>query len=108
MKIVVGVILTLVGALWTLVATPYAIIVAMMSGFSDDPATLIVCCAVVPLLGIGVLAAGIRTTYCEAKSDKSEKMKTKPNNAMERSRILVTDRANARSAPSIRLAHLRR
>jgi hypothetical protein len=31
-----------------------------------------------------------------------------PNNAMERSRILVTDRAIARSAPSIRPAHLRR
>jgi hypothetical protein len=31
-----------------------------------------------------------------------------PNNAMERSRILVTDRASARSAPSIRLAHLGR
>ncbi len=29
-----------------------------------------------------------------------------PNKAMERSRILVTDRAGARSAPSIRLAHL--
>lgn len=35
-------------------------------------------------------------------------MKTEPNNAMERSRILVTDRAFARSAPSIRLAHLGR
>jgi hypothetical protein len=35
-------------------------------------------------------------------------MKNEPNNAMERSRILVTDRAGARSAPSIRLAHLRR
>ena len=35
-------------------------------------------------------------------------MKTEPNNAMERSRILVTDRAYARSAPSIRLAHLGR
>jgi hypothetical protein len=33
---------------------------------------------------------------------------TKPNKAMERSRILVTDRACARSAPSIRLAHLGR
>ncbi len=33
-------------------------------------------------------------------------MKTEPNKAMERSRILVTDRASARSAPSIRLAHL--
>ena len=31
-----------------------------------------------------------------------------PNNAMERSRMLVTDRAFARSAPSIRLAHLER
>jgi hypothetical protein len=31
-----------------------------------------------------------------------------PNKAMERSRILVTDRADARSAPSIRLAHLGR
>lgn len=31
-----------------------------------------------------------------------------PNKAMERSRILVTDRAGARSAPSIRLAHLAR
>ena len=31
-----------------------------------------------------------------------------PNKAMVRSRILVTDRAGARSAPSIRLAHLRR
>jgi uncharacterized membrane protein YhdT len=72
MKIAVGVILTLVGALWTLAATPYAIIVAMMSGFSDDPATLIVYCAVVPLLGVGALATGIRTIYCEAKSDKSD------------------------------------
>ena len=36
------------------------------------------------------------------------KMKTEPNNAMERSRILVTVRADARPAPSIRLAHLRR
>lgn len=35
-------------------------------------------------------------------------MKTEPNKAMERSRILVTDRAGARSAPSIRLAHLGR
>jgi hypothetical protein len=35
-------------------------------------------------------------------------MKTEPNKAMERSRILVTDRADARSAPSIRLAHLSR
>jgi hypothetical protein len=35
-------------------------------------------------------------------------MKNEPNNAMERSQILVTDRADARSAPSIRLAHLRR
>ncbi len=34
--------------------------------------------------------------------------KQSPNKAMERSRILVTDRAGARSAPSIRLAHLRR
>ncbi len=33
---------------------------------------------------------------------------TEPNNAMERSQILVTDRAGARSAPSIRLAHLGR
>ena len=33
---------------------------------------------------------------------------TEPNHAMERSRILVTDRAYARSAPSIRLAHLGR
>jgi len=32
----------------------------------------------------------------------------RPNKAMERSRILVTDRAIARSAPSIRLAHLGR
>ncbi len=31
-----------------------------------------------------------------------------PNNAMERSRILVTDHALACSAPSIRLAHLER
>jgi hypothetical protein len=35
-------------------------------------------------------------------------MKIEPNKAMERSRILVTDRAFARSAPSIRLAHLGR
>ncbi len=33
---------------------------------------------------------------------------TEPNNAMERGQILVTDRAIARSAPSIRLAHLDR
>jgi len=31
-----------------------------------------------------------------------------PNHAMERSRLLVTDRAIARSAPSSRLAHLGR
>jgi endo-beta-N-acetylglucosaminidase D len=36
------------------------------------------------------------------------KMKTEPNKAMERSRILVTVRADARPAPSIRLAHLGR
>ena len=35
-------------------------------------------------------------------------MKKENNNAMERSRILVTDRADARSAPSNRLAHLGR
>ncbi len=33
---------------------------------------------------------------------------TAPNNAMERSQILVTNRAGARFAPSIRLAHLDR
>ena len=38
----------------------------------------------------------------------NQKKKTEPNNAMERSRILVTDRAYARSAPSIRLTHLER
>jgi hypothetical protein len=38
----------------------------------------------------------------------SQKMKTEPNHAMERSRIPVTDRANARSAPGIHLAHLGR
>jgi hypothetical protein len=37
-----------------------------------------------------------------------DEIKTKPNNTMERSRILVTGRAYARPAPSIRLAHLRR
>jgi hypothetical protein len=35
-------------------------------------------------------------------------MKTEPNNTMERSRILITVRAYARPAPSIRLAHLGR
>jgi hypothetical protein len=35
-------------------------------------------------------------------------MKTEPNNAMQRSRLLVTDRAYARSAPSNRLADLER
>ncbi len=35
-------------------------------------------------------------------------MKNEPNKAMERSRVAVTDRADARSAPSARLAHLRR
>ena len=35
-------------------------------------------------------------------------MKNKPNNAMERSRLLVTDHASACSAQSNRLAHLER
>jgi hypothetical protein len=35
-------------------------------------------------------------------------IETEPNKAMERSRLLVTDRAGARSAPSSRLAHLGR
>ncbi len=35
-------------------------------------------------------------------------MKTEPNKAMEPMRILVTDCANAHSAPSIRMAHLGR
>jgi hypothetical protein len=35
-------------------------------------------------------------------------METEPNKAMERSQILGADRAGARSAPSIRLAHLER
>ena len=35
-------------------------------------------------------------------------MKIAPNKAMERSRMLVTDRADARSSTSIRLAHLGR
>ncbi len=39
---------------------------------------------------------------------ESRNIKRAPNNAIERSRILVTDRAIARSAPSIRLAHLGR
>jgi hypothetical protein len=40
--------------------------------------------------------------------DARLEMKTEPNHAMERSRILVTVRAFARPAPSIRLAHLGR
>jgi hypothetical protein len=39
---------------------------------------------------------------------ESRRMTRSPNNAMERSRILVTVRAYARPAPSIRLAHLGR
>ena len=39
---------------------------------------------------------------------RTRKMKPEPNKAMEPMRILVTDRANARSAPSIRMAHLGR
>ncbi len=42
------------------------------------------------------------------KIKKFREVNMRPNNAMERSQILVTDRANARSAPSIRLAHLGR
>ena len=39
---------------------------------------------------------------------RTHRKKTEPNHAMERSRILVTDRAITRSAPSIRLTHLGR
>jgi hypothetical protein len=33
-------------------------------------------------------------------------MKTEPNKTMERTRLAVTDRAYARSAPASRVAHL--
>ena len=39
---------------------------------------------------------------------ETEMITRSPNKAMEPTRILVTDRAAARSAPSIRAAHLRR
>ena len=45
--------------------------------------------------------------YRRAEGRKSE-MKTKPNNAMEPMRMLVTDCAGAHSAPSTRMAHLGR
>jgi len=35
-------------------------------------------------------------------------MQTEPNKALEPTRMLVTDRAYARSAPSTRAAHLKR
>src|SRR5687767_5252417 len=47
-------------------------------------------------------------TLQKALFTRTKEMKTEPNNAMERSRILVTDCAGAHSAPSIRLAHLGR
>ncbi len=72
MKIAAGIILTLIGALGTLVATPYAIIVGMMSGFSDNPKMLMLYCAAVPIIGIGIFAAGIRIIYSWAKSLKED------------------------------------
>ena len=46
--------------------------------------------------------------YPNPISPRNQTIKTEPNNAMERSRMLVTVRADARPAPSIRLAHLER
>ena len=51
---------------------------------------------------------GCLSGYCVSDGLNITEMKTKPNNAMERSRMLVTVRAYARPAPIIRLAHLRR
>ncbi len=45
----------------------------------------------------------------DGKTFSSRNIKeNEPNNAMERSRVAVTDRADARSAPATRLAHLGR
>ena len=61
--------------------------------------------------GSGLRHAGGARKTTEATRMMREHQKQRrpaPNKAMERSRIAVTDRADARSAPSIRLAHLGR
>jgi len=59
------------------------------------------------LLRISRFGCGVDARSARTMSEY--KMITRsPNKAMEPTRILVTDRAGARSAPSIRAAHLRR
>jgi hypothetical protein len=62
------------------------------------------------IIGIGEIHIRDPKGYPKYIPDGSEiyMKETEPNKAMEQSRILVTERAFARSAPSIRLAHLRR
>ena len=60
------------------------------------------------LLGLGAMRiSGIHPIF-RLQLMAMKMKKTEPNNAMERSQMLVTVRADARPAPIIRLAHLGR
>ena len=67
MKSAIGIFFVLVGGLGTVIATGYAIIVAMMSGFAEDPAALLLCCAAVPVIGVSIVCLGIKLLYQAAK-----------------------------------------
>lgn len=71
MKLVVGIILTLVGGIGILFATPYAIIVGMMSGFSEARRLLLACCIAVPISGILICVFGIFLIFRSSKRSGS-------------------------------------
>ncbi len=59
LRLIAGCILALVGGLGTLVTTPYAFILAMMSGFSENTSGLIAICIAVPLICVLCAVTGV-------------------------------------------------
>ena len=88
----VGLSMTIVGWLGVLIVTPYAFIIYMMSGFSEDQARLQTACIAIPIGGVIMGLTGVLILIFSPKA-RDPKPRKAPNHTLEATSMSVTDAA---------------